>query len=102
MQGLAPQLLPCAFQRGLSPQGGIGKCKEIITALRTRGLVPGRYRAIQRSEEGEMALWAELRGARTTDYRARQRFRLVPRGNAQCRSTRGFQRPRALFHKSDR
>src|SRR5271167_4357159 len=28
------------------------------------------------------ALWAELRGARTTDYRARQRFRLVPRGNA--------------------
>ena len=48
------------------------------------------------------ALWAELRGARTTDYRDRQRFRLVPRGNAQCRSTRGFQRPRALFHKSNR
>jgi hypothetical protein len=58
------------------------------------------------------ALWAEVRGARTTHDRDRQRFGLVPRGSAhsspprgallQCRSTRGFQRPRVLFHKSNR
>jgi hypothetical protein len=50
--GSAPQLPPRAFQRGASTEGGIGKCKETITALRTRGLLPARYRAIQRSEEG--------------------------------------------------
>ncbi len=63
--------------------------------------------------EGDFeALWAELRGARTTNSRDRQRLRLMPRGNAhssppwwtllRCRSTRGFQRPRELFHKSNR